>query len=94
MDTTKVSGSIKDHRVFLYTLSTCGWCKKLKQFLVENDVEYEYFDVNTAGKDDKRQAIEDLRKRNLRIAFPVTIIDDDIIIIGYRPEALSEALGL
>ena len=94
MNTTKVSGSTKDHKVFLYTLSTCGWCKKLKQFLVENDVEYEYFDVNTAGKDDKRQAIEDLRKRNLRISFPVTIIDDDIVIIGYRPEALSEALGL
>jgi len=28
----KVEGEKKEHNVFLYTLSTCGWCKKTKEF--------------------------------------------------------------
>jgi len=94
MKRIKVSGSRKDHNVFLYTLSTCGWCKRLKQLLVDKGVEYEYFDVDKAGKDEKRQAVEELKKRNLPLGFPITIIDNEITIIGFKPEAISEALGL
>ena len=94
MNRIKVSGSRKDHDVFLYTLSTCGWCKRLKRLLNDKDVEYRYFDVDKAGKEEKRQAIEDLKKRNLPIGFPITIIDNEISIIGFKPEAISEALGL
>jgi len=43
-------------------LSTCGWCKKTKQFLRENDVEYEYLDVDTATPEERKAAIKSLRE--------------------------------
>jgi len=39
MVVVKVEGEKRGHRVFLYTLSTCGWCKRTKEFLRENGVE-------------------------------------------------------
>ena len=43
---TKVPGENKGHKVTLYALSTCGWCKKTKKFLDELGVEYEYVYVD------------------------------------------------
>jgi glutaredoxin len=34
-----VPGKNKEHKVLVYALSTCAWCKMLKQFLKENNVE-------------------------------------------------------
>jgi glutaredoxin-like protein NrdH len=42
----KVSGSNREHKVQVYTLSTCGWCKKMKALLKKLDVEYEYEDID------------------------------------------------
>ena len=33
-------------RLLVYALSTCVWCKLTKQFLNDNNVEYEYVDVD------------------------------------------------
>ncbi|MBD3172715.1 glutaredoxin family protein, partial [Candidatus Bathyarchaeota archaeon] len=46
METYKVEGSNKEHKVFLYTLSTCGWCKKTKELLKEKDIAYEFIDLD------------------------------------------------
>ena len=43
MDIKHVDGKDKG-KVFLYALSTCGWCKKTKAFLNEQGVEYSYVD--------------------------------------------------
>jgi len=32
MVVVQVEGEKRNHSVFLYTLSTCGWCKKTKEF--------------------------------------------------------------
>jgi thioredoxin-related protein len=39
MNKVKVPGKNKEHKVLVYALSTCAWCKMLKQFLKENNVE-------------------------------------------------------
>jgi glutaredoxin-like protein NrdH len=46
MNVSKISGKNAKHKVFLYALSTCVWCKMTKQFLKDNDVAYEYVDVD------------------------------------------------
>ncbi|MBN2334636.1 glutaredoxin family protein [Candidatus Bathyarchaeota archaeon] len=94
MKKVKVDGAKKDPKVFLYTLSTCGWCKKTKEFLKESGVAYEYVDVDTAEKDDQKEIIEELKKRNVPVAFPVIIIGDDQVISGFKKQAVQEALGL
>ena len=94
MPTTKVEGLKKEHRVFLYTLSTCVWCKKTKELLKESCVEYEYLDMDTCSGEERRNAIDLLKSRNAQIGFPIIIVDDKTLITGYKPNEIREALGL
>jgi glutaredoxin len=94
MVTVKVEGVKKDHEVFLYTLSTCGWCKKTKQFLKDNGVEYEYLDIDTCTPEERADAIKDIKSRRAPIGFPLGIIDGEALISGYKPDEYKERLGL
>ncbi|MFX1565206.1 MAG: glutaredoxin family protein [Promethearchaeota archaeon] len=94
MERKKVQGDRKDHQVLLYALSTCGWCKMTKAFLVDKSVEYEYVDVDKLEHADKELVNQDIKKRGGRIAFPTLIIDDKIVITGFKKDKLTEALGL
>ncbi len=94
MPITKVDGAKREHKVFLYTLSTCGWCKKTKELLKEKGVAFEYLDVDVLKAEERKAAIEDLHKRNAPIGFPVIIIDEKELISGYQPEKMLVALGL
>jgi len=94
MVVVKVEGEKRDHTVFLYTLSTCGWCKRTKEFLKEQGVEYEYMDVDTCTSEERRATIADLKARSAPMGFPLAIIDDETIISGYKPDRYTEALGL
>jgi len=80
--------------VFLYTLSTCVWCKKTKELLRERGVAYEYLDVDTCSSEERRKALDSLKSRNVQIGFPVIIVDDRTLITGYKPGEIMEALGL
>ena len=94
MPITKVDGDKKQHRVFLYTLSTCGWCKKTKELLKEKGIAYEYLDVDVLKAEERKAAIEDLQKRNAPLGFPIVIIDENQLISGYQPDKILGALGL
>lgn len=94
MMSTKVKGKKRGHKVFIYTLSTCGWCKRTKQFLSDSDVEYEYIDVDKCTPEERRAAIQRLQEKKAPIGFPVIIIDGERIISGFKPEEIKEALGL
>ncbi len=91
MQTTKVEGSAK-HKVFLYTLSTCGWCKKTKELLKEKGVAYEYIDLDKCSKDDQKAAVEELKTKNIPVAFPVIVINDDKVIQGFKKDDILEAI--
>lgn len=80
--------------MFLYTLSTCVWCKKTKELLRERGVAYEYLDVDTCSSEERRKALDSLKSRNVQIGFPVIIVDDRTLITGYKPGEIMEALGL
>ena len=43
---TTVEGKNKKHRVMLYALSTCIWCKKTKKLLDNLDVCYDFVFVD------------------------------------------------
>ena len=94
METTFVEGSNDKNRVFLYTLSTCGWCKKTKELLNENNVQYEYIDLDKCSKEDQKTAVDKLKERKLPVAFPIMIINDDKAIQGFKKDQIIEALGL
>ncbi len=77
--------------VKVYSLSTCPWCKKVKKFLDEKDVEYEVVDVDLAQGDEQKQALEEVEKLTGKRAFPVTVINDEVI-SGFKEDKIEEAL--
>ena len=79
--------------VKMYTLSTCSHCKNTKQFLNECGIEYEYVDVDLLSGEEKAAMIEEVKKHNPACSFPTIRIGNKVI-IGFRKEEISEALGL
>ncbi len=92
MNPVKVDGKNKKPKLFLYTLSTCGWCKKTKEFLKDRGMAYEYVDVDNITKDEQKEVIAELKKRDAPLAFPIIIVDDEQLISGFKKQAIEEAL--
>ena len=94
MEFSKVSGNNSKHKVFMYALSTCAWCKMTKQFLKDNGIEYEYIDVDLCRDEDREKIREDIQNRGGSLSYPTVIIDDKILITGFRKDKLKEALEI
>nr|MDO8135936.1 glutaredoxin family protein [Candidatus Njordarchaeum guaymaensis] len=92
--TTKVPGKNKKHKVLLYALSTCVWCKRTKQLLNDNGIEYDYVDVDLCSPKDQEEIKRDIVRRGGTIGFPCIIVDDKALILGFREDKLKEALEL
>lgn len=78
----------------MYALSTCAWCKLAKKFLNENKVEYEYIDVDLCNAEDKEKIKKEILSKGGSLSYPTIIIDDKILISGFRKDRLKEALGI
>ena len=74
--------------VLVYSTSTCPYCVRLKQYLTENKVVFEDYDVGT----DQVKAGEMVKKSN-QMGVPVIDIDGKII-IGFDKPKIKESLGL
>ena len=94
MEFSKVSSKKNNHKVTVYALSTCVWCKLTKQFLNENDVEYEYIDVDLCNEKDKQKIHEIIQSKGSILSYPTTIVDDKVVITGFRKDKLKEALEI
>lgn len=94
MQTVKVPGKHSKHKVLLYAISTCGWCKRAKAFLNENSVQYEYLDIDTCNSEDQNKSMNDILNRGGRLAYPTIIVDDELLLTGPTPEKLREVLEL
>jgi len=94
MKIVKVPGRNNKNKVILYTLSTCIWCKRTRQFLKDNEVEFEYVDVDLCNKNDLTKIKDDVLKRGGRLSFPVTIVNDSVLINGFNEEKIKEALTI
>jgi glutaredoxin-like protein NrdH len=91
MKMTHVNGKNKGH-IVLYTLSTCGWCKKTKRLLNEMGVEYYYNDVDLLEGKSKEKTLEEISRWNPACTFPTLVIDNKCI-VGYQEEEIKKAIG-
>jgi glutaredoxin len=94
MNVVKVDGKNSKHRVLLYALSTCGWCRKTKKFLTDNSVAHGYIDVDLCTDEEYEQICRDILERGGRIAFPTLIVDDSRLITGFNVDEIREALEI
>jgi glutaredoxin-like protein NrdH len=94
MKTTKVVGKNGRHKVLLYTISTCAWCKMTKKYLKDNDIAYEYVDVDLTSGENHEKIRDDIVRRGGEPSYPTIIIDDKTLITGFRRDKINEALEI
>jgi glutaredoxin len=94
MKLVKVSGKNSKHKVLVYAISTCAWCKQTKKFLKDNNIEYEYLDVDLCDDEDREKVRKDILSRGGRLSYPAIIIDDKTLINGFHTDKIQEALEI
>jgi len=94
MKKVKVEGKNNKHQVLMYAISTCAWCKMTKRFLNDNNVEYEFVDVDLTSDEDHEKIREDITRRGADVSYPTVIIDDKTVITGFRKDKIKQALEL
>ncbi len=75
-------------KVKVYSTSTCPWCVRVKQFLKENNVIFEDYDV---GSDQVKA--DEMVKVSGQMGVPVLDIEGEII-VGFDKDKIKQALGL
>lgn len=75
-------------QVKIYTTPTCPYCVRAKQFLQENNIDFESIDVST-----NQVAAEEMVRISGQMGVPVLDIDGQII-VGFDKERIKQALGL
>jgi glutaredoxin 3 len=73
--------------VTVYTSTSCTFCKALKQYLNEKDVNFTERNI-----DQDKEAVQYLIEHGHR-GVPVTVIGDQEI-VGFDKEKINAALGL
>jgi glutaredoxin len=94
MPFSKVLGKNNQHKVVVFALSTCVWCKMTKQYLKDNEVEFEFIDVDLTEPEEKQEIHELIQDKGGTLSYPTIIVDDKKIITGFRKDQLKEALQL
>ncbi len=88
-----VDGEI-DKGLFLFTLSTCIWCRKTKALLQELSVTYKYVDIDLLEGADRTEAVAELRKYNPKGSFPTILVDGGAtVILGFDETKLRGLVG-
>ena len=80
-------------KVKMYTLSTCSHCKATKKFMNDNGIPFDCVDVDLLQGNDRQNVLEEVMQYNPDRSFPTIIIGDKVI-IGFKENAIKEALGI
>ncbi|MCF7935228.1 MAG: NrdH-redoxin [Synergistales bacterium] len=72
--------------VKVYSTSACPWCRKAKEYLASQNVEYEDVDV---GAD--REAAMEMVRNTRQMGVPVIAVGDRYI-VGFDKPAIDAAL--
>ncbi|HTY74614.1 MAG TPA: glutaredoxin family protein [Candidatus Nanoarchaeia archaeon] len=94
MNISKVSGKNSKHQVLVYALSTCVWCKMTKQYLKDNEVEFEFVDVDLSTEADRDKIRKHIQDLGGALSYPTIIVDSKKVITGFRKDLLKKELEL
>lgn len=78
----------KNHDVKIFSTPSCPWCVRAKDYLSENEINFEDIDVS---KD--QMAAQEMVMASGQMGVPQIWIDDKIV-IGFNKIAIDELLEL
>jgi glutaredoxin len=64
-----------------------------KRFLKENNIEYDYVDVDKLEGSEREDVLSQMMKESGSMRFPTIIIGKKVI-VGFYEDKLKEALGI
>ena len=76
-------------KVNVYSTPTCPWCHKLKDWLKAHKIQFNDLDVA-----ENEEARNEMLEKSGQMGVPVTIIDDEKVIIGFDEDQLKKELGI
>ena len=82
------------HTIKCYGLSTCSHCRNVKKWLDGQGLDYDFVEVDNLKGEDKQAAMRAVRDVNPNCSFPTILVDESVVIVGFREVTLRQALGL
>jgi glutaredoxin-like YruB-family protein len=77
-----------DKKVTVYSTPTCPFCVRAKQYLKDNNIQFEDIDVS-----ENHEKAQEMIKKSGQMGVPVLEIDGTII-VGFDKEKIKETLGI
>ncbi|RJP29588.1 MAG: glutaredoxin family protein [Candidatus Omnitrophota bacterium] len=74
--------------VTVYSTPTCPYCIRAKQFLKDNNIDFQNIDVSS-----DQQAAEEMVQKSGQMGVPVLDIEGEII-VGFDKEKIKQSLGI
>ncbi len=75
-------------KVKIYSTPTCPYCKMVKQYLKENNIQFEDVDVSS-----NQAAAQEMISKSGQLGVPVVDIDGQIV-IGFDKAKIKQLLGI
>jgi glutaredoxin len=82
-----------ENEIRLFTISTCFHCRSLKQLLEDNNIAFEFTDVDLMPEEERESFIAAIIEYNKKKTFPVIFIGNKAI-IGFQEERIKQELGI
>lgn len=81
---THNKGNLKHKKLALFSLTTCGFCKRAKAYLDSEGWEYDIFYADELDIQDKNKLKEEFREHfDATMHFPTLIIDEKDFLVGF-----------
>lgn len=74
--------------VKIFSTPTCPYCKMAKQFLTENNIQFENIDVSS-----NQSAAQEMISKSGQMGVPVLDIDGQIV-VGFDKGKIKQLLGI
>ena len=73
-----------ENELIIFALSTCGHCRRAKQFLEEKGIKYHYIYVDQMDYEKKQQLKKNLQEKfKKRVAFPFLVVNNSETVVGF-----------
>ncbi len=79
-------------KVSMYTLSTCPWCRKTKEWFSQHHIPFEDIDYDLADEATQKRIMRELDAERAN-GFPFVRIGDQVV-VGYQPDRYAKLLAI